>query len=183
MSKTTRKELFNTVKVLRESEKILPAESKTFKKLIIKANEDDLKGIEEALYEAAQDSEGLMEDINKLAELIYPEFDTEEEAVKFVKENADFNTLEFKGFEIYDIFSRGYNDQGNYYKEVVYHAIVKVEYGGSEYGFGFNKSQRAVSFTQDGEGPFYDNMRAKLDDYDKTITLIKYVIEYIMGVM
>lgn len=177
--KQTRKDIFNTIKILRENEQILPAESKMFKDLVVKANEEDLEAIEEALYEAAEESSPVMEDIHKIAEIIYPQFSSKEEAVKFVKDNANFHTLEFAGFDVFEIYD---SSNGVENKEIVYHAIIKVKYDGSEFGFGYNKSQKNISFTQDGDGPFFDSIKVK-DDYDKALTLIKYVIEYVMGVM
>jgi hypothetical protein len=183
MSKT-RKELFETVQALRENEFILPAESKVFKQVIIKASEEDFDSIEDQLLEAAESSSKVMEEIGKLAEVIYPTFSTQEEAVAFAKENANFTALESAGFEVYGIRAKNYDDDGRYAgKSDAFHIIVKVNFEGSEYGFGFNLATKSVSYTIDGDGPYYDNMKSQLSEYDTAIKLIKFVIQYVMGIM
>ena len=184
MSNKTRKGLFESVKVLREGEMLTSKEAKAFKQVIIKADEKDFSALEDTLLEAAENSSRVMEDINKLAELIYPEFEDQESAVQFVKANAQFQELEYIGFDVFQVRANNYGDEGTYLgKKAAFHAVITVKYEGIEYGFGFNKTQNTVSYKMDDEGPFYDNMKKKIKDYDKALEIIKYVVQYVLGVM
>jgi len=181
----TRKELFELVKSFRENGFILANEAKVFKDLIVVSNEDGFNDVEDLLFEVAENSSGLLADINKLAELIYPTFENRQEAIDFAKDNSTFSQLEFVNFSVFEILERNpeYVQDSTPPTIVVAHIVATVKYEGKEYGFGFNSKQKAVSYKKGDKGPFYDNISANITEYNVAIKMIKHIIQYIMGAM
>ncbi len=179
----TRKDLYKTVRVLRESGAFNESESEAFKKVIATANEEDFQQLEEMIMEAAEQTTAVGQDLIRLAELIYPEFAGQDEAKKFAQDNSNLEELEFVGYDVFQIKAPELNDRGRRVgKKEVYHIIARFKYENIEYGFGYNKNTNAISFSIDGDTPDYNNLKNKVKDYEKIITVITYFMEYAVGI-
>ena len=180
----SRKELYDLVKSLRESGFIFSDEADAFKEVISKSNTSDLDALHDTIMEAAEDSATVKQDIQSIAEVIYPTFSSENEAREFAKENLNISFLGLEGFDIYGIYNRksmyGVSAE-DYVNHKVYHIIVKVSYSGELFGFGYNEAQNSLSYTIDSSGPYFD--RVPPFEYDKRIEFIKNSIEYTIGVL
>lgn len=177
-----RKELYNLVKSLKENQFIFEKEAEAFKSIISKSNNDELEILHDTIMEAAEQSTGLRSDIQKIAEVIYPTFKTEKEAAEFVKQNLSLDILTLEGFDVFSILDKRsmYGISADEYdNHRVFHIIVKVEYSGEVFGFGYNEAHGYMSYTIDGSKPDFSEVHSY--DYDKRIDLIKNEIEYTLG--
>ena len=180
-----RKELFDLVKSMKENEFIFREEAEAFKEVITKADNEDLEEIHESILEAAESTSAFREDFQKIAELIYPTFNTEQEPADFMNKNSNFHALDLEGYDIFSIYDRKsmygvYQDEFESHR--VYHIIVKVNYEGETYGFGYNEAQGALSYSMDGSKPYFDRV-PDFGDYGKKIDFIRTSIEYTIGVI
>ena len=179
----TRKDLYKTIRVLQECGALNDNEADAFRKVVATSNQSDFKDLEDMIMEAAEQTSAIGQDLIKIAEMIYPEFEGQDEAKKFAQENSDLQELEFAGFDVYQIKAPKLNDRGQRVgKKEVFHIVAKFKHEGLEYGFGYNKNTNSISFSIDGDKPDFNNLKNKVQDYEKAITVITYFMEYAVGI-
>jgi hypothetical protein len=183
----TRTDLFSLVKSLRENNLITESDANVFKDVITKTDLEDYAAVEDMILEAAENMSNILVDLKILAEAIYPTFQSYKRALKFGRELTDkLSVIKLEGFDVFEVYS-----QKNIYKVpkdqrhklLVFHVIVNVEHNGTSYGFGFNKSQKAVSYKVGDKGPLFDNISNIPEDYEEVIMLISYLIQYVMDIV
>lgn len=137
---------------------ITDKEKKIYESLLKTANKETILLIESQILETAQNNVEAGHDI-KILYMIITQMERVEDNLKdfinVILEEDPFKIFSLKGFDLYKIFKRktGSNQSRATIRiNTIYHAIIKVEFNGKEYSFGYNPAQRTLSFSVDN-GP------------------------------